>query len=58
MLETLKSSGVRPGRIKVEVHILNKTEFSEKNKTLSTLFPDVFGLFGHINSSQFTPSSL
>ena len=54
MLETLKSSGVIPGRIKVEVHI-EQTEFSEKNKTLSRLFPVVFGLFGHINASQFTP---
>ena len=34
MLETFKSSGVRPGRIKVEVHI-EQTEFSEKDKTLT-----------------------
>ena len=47
MLETLKSSGVRPGRIKVEVHILNKTEFSERTKhwlDSSQSFSDCLGI--------------
>ena len=45
MLETFKSSGVRPGRIKVEVQI-------EQNTDSSQSFLDGLG----INASQFTPS--
>ena len=55
MLETFKSSGVRPGRLKVEVHI-EQTEFSEKDKTLT--LPSRFrtGWACTVNASQFTPS--
>ena len=53
MLETLKSSGVRPGRIKVEVHIeQNRIFWKGQNTDSSQSFSYGLG----INASQFTPS--